>query len=149
MAGPRFFPSAIAALLFALAPQPAGACDFAPRPASDAERHAREVFRRSSAIIDAQVVVAQTGTSPARLRPIRILKGPRLRLFLAAPEGSCDVFLTHRGERVRLAWRAAPACSPPASSTTGSISATAAAAAASTPRWTASSASAARLGRRE
>jgi hypothetical protein len=102
MAEARLFLSASAVFLLAFAPQPADACSFTPRQSGDAERHAREVFERSSAILDAVVEMPQAGALPARLRPIRILKGPNLPLFLIVPGGSCGVHLRNRGERVRL-----------------------------------------------
>lgn len=110
MAGARPWIITAAAFLSAFAQQPASACSFDLRNdgRDDVPRVAREAFERSSAIIDAEIVVPNRGGEPARLRPIRVLKGPNLPMFVVAPVGSCDIYLVHPGERVRLVLAGGP-----------------------------------------
>jgi hypothetical protein len=70
---------------------------------------ARQLLTGAAAVIDG-IVVRATGANgePALVRPVRIYKGPQLRLFAVGTSGSCDVTLTSVGERVRLVLRGGP-----------------------------------------
>lgn len=99
---------AIGAASLVVMPGSARACDLAPRHDNPAQliEHAREIFQRSTAIIDAEVIeltliVPGRGVLPAHLRPIHILEGPSLPVFLVA-DGGCDIAFLRRGERVRV-----------------------------------------------
>lgn len=96
--------SAFVAIAGGVIALPASACAYDLRNdgRDDIPRVAREAFEASSAIIDAEIVVPNRGGEPARLRPIAILKGPNLPIFVVAPAGSCDIYLIHPGERIRL-----------------------------------------------
>ena len=99
----RLQQSLIGAAMLAVAPDSARACDMALRHDSPAEitRHARETYDRSAAIIDAEVITPGPGGRIARLRPIRVFKGPRLAVFRVTGY-LCGLSFERRGERVRV-----------------------------------------------
>ena len=91
-------------------PGSAMACDIPARsedPAAIAQ-HARNLVERSAAIIDAEVVAPTGGDLTARLRPLRVLKGPRLPVFLVATPSDCDMAFLHAGERMRIVLSGGP-----------------------------------------
>ena len=91
-------------------PGSAAACDMALRNDSPAQivAHARETVERSTAIIDAEVITPGPGGRIARLRPIRVLKGPRLPVFRVTGY-LCGLSFARRGERVRVILTGGPA----------------------------------------
>lgn len=84
-------------------PAPAAACDMTLRNDSPAQlaEHARETVEHSTAIIDAEVITPGPGGRIARLRPIRVLKGPRLPVYRVTGY-LCGLSFERRGERVRV-----------------------------------------------
>lgn len=91
-------------------PGPALACDI-PARSEDPEaitRHARDLVGRSAAIIDAEVIEPTDGNLTARLRPLRVLKGPVLPVFLVASPSNCDIFFLRAGERMRIVLSGGP-----------------------------------------
>src|SRR5689334_13304187 len=88
---------------FAL-PAPALACDVPARSEDPAaiDRHARDLIQRSAAIIDAEVIAPTGGEFTARLRPLRVLKGPALPVFLVSSPSDCHIFFLRAGERMRI-----------------------------------------------
>ena len=91
-------------------PGSAAACDMTIRSDSPAQivAHARETVERSTAIIDAEVITPGPGGRIARLRPIRVLKGPRLSVFRVTGY-LCGLSFARRGERVRVILTGGPA----------------------------------------
>ena len=114
---------AIGAFSLPLLPGTAAACDFPGRSETPAaiELFAREVIQRSAAIIDAEVVEPGSGASPARLRPLRVLKGPALPAFLVAARSMCDHRIWRAGERVRVILEGGPELFSAALTTNGAV----------------------------
>ena len=84
-------------------PGSAAACELVLRHDSPAQlaAHARETIVRSTAIIDAVVITPGPGGRIARLRPVRVLKGPRLPVYRVTGY-LCGISFARRGERVRV-----------------------------------------------
>ena len=101
---------AIGTLALAAMPVGAAACDMPGRIDDPAaiDRHAREVIQRSIAIIDAEVVAPSGPDGTARLRPLRVLKGPALPVFLVATPSNCDVMYLRAGVRMRVVLSGGP-----------------------------------------
>ena len=101
--------------VFAL-PGAAAACELVLRNDNPAQiaAHARETVERSTAIIDAVVIAPGPGGRTARLRPIRVLKGPRLPVFRVTGY-LCGLSFERRGERVRVILTGGPPCMKPVS----------------------------------
>lgn len=95
---------AIGALFLAALPGAALACDWPGQREDRAaiERYTRDIIRSSAAIIDAEVVVPSGGGTPARLRALRVLKGPALAVFLVDTPSNCDLYFPRAGERLRI-----------------------------------------------
>lgn len=95
---------AIGALFLAAMPGTAAACDFGARAETPAaiDLYAREIIRNSSAIIDAEVIATGGPGRPAVLRPLRVLKGPELPVFLVAIRSMCDLRFRRVGDRMRI-----------------------------------------------
>ncbi len=89
---------------------PAMACSVPARNEDPAAitQHVRDLIARSAAIIDAEVVTPTDGTRTARLRPIRVLRGPDLPLFLVGLTSYCDIAFRRAGERVRVVLSGGP-----------------------------------------
>lgn len=96
-----------------LTPGSALACDVPARPEDPAaiDRHARDLIRRSAAIIDAEVIAPTGGDLTARLRPLRVLKGPPLPVFLVTSPSDCHIFFLRAGERMRIVLTGGPTTS--------------------------------------
>lgn len=114
---------AIGALFLAVMPGTAAACDWPGRREDRAaiDQFAREVIRDSAAIIDAEVVVPTGGGSPAQLRPLRVLKGPALPVFIVAARSMCDLRFPRAGERVRVILDGGPGLFSAALTTNGAV----------------------------
>ena len=98
------------ALFLAAMPGTAAACDWPGRREDRAsiERYTREVIQRSTAIIDAEVVVPGGFGSTAQLRALRVLKGPALSVFPVVMQSNCDTHFPRVGERVRVILEGGP-----------------------------------------
>lgn len=103
-------PLAIGALLLAALPGAALACDIPGRPDDPAAvaLRAREIVERSVAIIDAEVIAPTGGDLTARLRPLRVLKGPALPVFLVHSPSDCHIFFLRAGDRMRIVLSGGP-----------------------------------------
>jgi len=114
---------AIGALFLAVMPGTAAACDWPGRREDRAviDQFAREVIGNSAAIIDAEVVVASGGGSPAQLRPLRVLKGPSLPVFFVAARSMCDIRFPRAGARVRVILNGGPETFSAALTTNGAV----------------------------
>ena len=101
---------AIGALSLSAMPGTALACDMPARPDDPAsiDRHARDIVQRSTAIIDAEVVSPTGGDLTARLRPLRVLKGPALPVFLVVTPSDCDIAFLRAGDRMRVVLSGGP-----------------------------------------
>ena len=75
-----------------------------PRNPSPAEqrRSAEATIEWSVAIIDGEVVRPIDGSTPALVRAVRVLKGPRQEFFEVGEQTSCDLALDAAGTRIRL-----------------------------------------------
>lgn len=104
------FQLALGAISLAVLPSAALACDYPGRPDNPAAiaLRAREIVERSAAIIDAEVVAPTGGDLVARLRPLRVLKGPALPVFLVVTPSDCDIFFLRAGERMRIVLSGGP-----------------------------------------
>lgn len=91
-------------------PGSALACDMPLRSAEPTAvaGHARDLLQRSAAIIEAEVISPTGGDLTARLRPLRVWKGPMLPVFVVATPSDCDIAFLHAGERVRLVLSGGP-----------------------------------------
>jgi hypothetical protein len=89
---------------------PASACDMQLRSADPAAiaGHARDLLQSSAAIIDAEVISPTGGDFTAQLRPLRVLKGPPLPVFLVATPSDCDIAFLRAGERMRVVLSGGP-----------------------------------------
>ena len=101
---------AIGALWVTAIPGDAIACDMPLRSADPAAvaGHARSLLQSSAAIIDAEVINPTGGDLMARLRPLRVLKGPPLPVFLVATPSDCDIAFLRAGERMRVVLSGGP-----------------------------------------
>lgn len=101
---------AIGAACLAVLPGAALACDIPGRPDDPAAiaLRAREIVERSAAIIDVEVVAPTGGDLMARLRPLRVLKGPALPVFLVASPSDCHIFFLRAGDRMRIVLSGGP-----------------------------------------
>ena len=101
---------AIGAFCLPMLPGNAAACDWPGRSETPAaiDLFARETIRDSAAIIDAEVIEPGLPGRPARLRTLRVLKGPELPAFLVAMRSMCDLRFRRAGERVRVILQGGP-----------------------------------------
>jgi hypothetical protein len=97
-----------AAVLLTLAavPASASACDWGSivPPTPEQERAAAQAaVDRSTAIIEGEVLQAQTRDQPALVRAVRVLKGPVQDVFVIGHSGGCwAIEVGQPGDRVRL-----------------------------------------------
>ena len=114
---------AIGAFWLAMLPGTATACDWPAHREDPAaiDRYTRAVIQRSAAIIDAEVVEPGIPGRPARLRPLRVLRGPALPVFLVATRSMCDLRFSHAGERVRVILEGGPELFSAALTTNGAV----------------------------
>lgn len=91
-------------------PGSALACDMPLRSAEPAAiaGFARDLVQRSAAIIEAEVISPTNADLAARLRPLRIWKGPALPVVVVATPSDCDIAFLRAGERVRLVLSGGP-----------------------------------------
>ena len=72
-----------------------------PTPA-ERRREARHLIEQATAIVDGEVVRPFTGSEPALVRVIRVLKGEYREFVTVGERTSCDIALTQVGARLRL-----------------------------------------------